>query len=623
MPLLILTGRSQKFWLQLGADLTAMASCPKCRANVTEGMPFCTQCGASLEKPAAVRPTTPLPPKPVRGRPLPGLPGVDEESRRLPERVFERPPVKRDRLGSAPPPSKFEGLDLEIHPPRASKLEEADAPSRPSGAAAGLVCRFCKGPLNLELGFCEYCGAPVEEAAPPGWIKPKPPPPLETPSTSPATASPPTAGSTASPSPQAAPGEGPPASPRLREKLPPGPPAKPPDGAQVTRGGGPEPAPAGMSPATTLPVAAAPGALPLATGALRSKPVPAKPAAAATPPATPQVKTATAGPKPAAVPPLKALASKKRKGPPHVAIWMGTVVVLVAAGGASWYFLRPKPAPQTPSAPAVTTPAPAQAPALERVPATTATEVSAPGSPAVPRPKTPRIEKPAATPAPAPPPANPQQAQIISLENRAREAYAKGNYAEPADTSAIAFAKQVLEISPSDDYAKRLLEDAVHGGTYQVQQAIATKDFATARRISDVMGQLLAGRNDVAGLKEDIASAERAEAASHRPPPAAPLASFRVYHMHTEKPPADKGPHCQGTLSVVGQRLKFVAESVTDGQLHNFDSACADIREIKKNSRVAARQGGFHVRTAKTNYNFVPVDSSSSPAPALASACSK
>ena len=137
------------------------------------------------------------------------------------------------------------------------------------------------------------------------------------------------------------------------------------------------------------------------------------------------------------------------------------------------------------------------------------------------------------------------------------------------------------------------------------------------------MGQLLPGRSDVAGLKEDIVSAERAEAAAHRPPPVVPLASFRVYHMHTEKSPADNGPYCSGTLSVLGQHLKFVAESATDGQVHNFDLACSDIREIKKNSRVAARQGGFHVRTANTNYNLVPVDPSSSPAPALATACSK
>ncbi|MBZ5543547.1 MAG: hypothetical protein LAO07_07685 [Acidobacteriia bacterium] len=230
---------------------------------------------------------------------------------------------------------------------------------------------------------------------------------------------------------------------------------------------------------------------------------------------------------------------------------------------------------------------------------------------------------PAPAPPPTPPVVNPQQAKIASLESLAREAYAKGNYAEPAEASAIAYAKQALDASPNDDYAKNLMEDAVHGGTYQVQQAFAAKDFVAARRIAGAMAQLLPGRKDVAGLEEDITSAERAQEAPRRPPPVVPLASFRVYHMHTEKSPADKGPYCSGTLSVVGQHLKFAADSATDNQVHSFDFACTDIREVKKNSRVAARQGGFHVRTASTNLNFVPADSGSNPIPALTSACGK
>jgi hypothetical protein len=36
-----------------------------------------------------------------------------------------------------------------------------------------VVCRFCKGPLFLGGDFCEHCGAPVAEAAPPGLVPPK------------------------------------------------------------------------------------------------------------------------------------------------------------------------------------------------------------------------------------------------------------------------------------------------------------------------------------------------------------------------------------------------------------------------------------------------------------------
>ena len=51
------------------------------------------------------------------------------------------------------------------------------------------TCRFCRNPLPPDGEFCETCGAPLEEAAPPDFIKPKPkptPPPPENVSTGPA-----------------------------------------------------------------------------------------------------------------------------------------------------------------------------------------------------------------------------------------------------------------------------------------------------------------------------------------------------------------------------------------------------------------------------------------------------
>ena len=211
----------------------------------------------------------------------------------------------------------------------------------------------------------------------------------------------------------------------------------------------------------------------------------------------------------------------------------------------------------------------------------------------------------------------------MNLQTLARDAYSKGNYAEPAAANAITYAKQVLALDPGNDYAKTILENSVNGGKYQTQQAIARKDFAGARRAADALAKVLPERRDVVELEEDIASAERADQAARRPKAPIPTVSFRAYHLHTNTAPADNGPFCQGSLSILEGRLKFVGETATDGKTHSFDLACSDIREIKKNSRLASRQNGFHVRTGKTTINFVPDDSSTSHLSALASACSK
>jgi hypothetical protein len=94
--------------------------------------------------------------------------------------------------------------------------------------------------------------------------------------------------------------------------------------------------------------------------------------------------------------------------------------------------------------------------------------------------------------------------------------------------------------------------------------------------------------------------------------------------MHSEKAPADNGPYCLGMLSVAGGHLKFVGQSASQGQrIDTLDIPCSEVREIKKNARVASRQNGFHVRTASTNINFVPEDSIAAYFAALAFACTK
>jgi len=216
-----------------------------------------------------------------------------------------------------------------------------------------------------------------------------------------------------------------------------------------------------------------------------------------------------------------------------------------------------------------------------------------------------------------------QPTQVASLTSLARDAYAKGNYALPLDSSAIAYAKKVLALDPTDSYSKQLIEDSVKGGKDSVQRALAHGDFAGARRVADALGQQLSGRSDVTGLKDQIAAAERAAAAAAKAKSAAPPpVTFRLYHMHSDKAPADKGPYCVGTMSVSGSHLKFTPESTTDGKIHNLEFNCSDVRDIKKNARVASHQGGFHIRTHSGNFNFAPQDSTAAVVPALNAACS-
>ena len=323
--------------------------------------------------------------------------------------------------------------------------------------------------------------------------------------------------------------------------------------------------------------------------------------------------------------PAEAVAEPSKKPFPIAILAIIVGVVVLGGGTAAWFLTRPKPVVQAP--PAVQVPAPVTTPTPPPVPQSVPAveEAPAPAPTAVPAAPRKRVPPPAPAPALAPvaPAANPRAEQIANLQKLAHDAYAKGNYAEPPAGNAITYAKQVLALDPANDYAKTLLENSVNGGKYQVQQAIARKDFPGARRAADTLAQLVPERRDVAELKEDIASAERADQEARRPKAPVPQVSFRADHMHTDKAPVDDGPFCRGTLSVVAGRLKFASETATDGKTHSFDLACSDIREIKKNSRVASRQNGFHVRTAATNLNFVPGDSSATHISELASACSK
>ena len=107
----------------------------------------------------------------------------------------------------------------------------------------------------------------------------------------------------------------------------------------------------------------------------------------------------------------------------------------------------------------------------------------------------------AAMPAPAASATDLKTVELVSLQNLALEACAKGNYAEPRDASAIAYAQQALALDPSNEYTRTILENSIKGGEYQVHQAILSKDFTTAHRVADVLAQLLPGESAVGGFE--------------------------------------------------------------------------------------------------------------------------
>ncbi len=589
-----------------------MASCPYCNADLPGDAVFCLECGVRLKEAAP-----PAPPEPKAAEPV-------------------QAPVRR----AAPAP------------PQA-------------------ICRFCKGALNLQAEFCEYCGAPLEEAAPPGLLKPKPEPimpaapPVQVPKAAPAppkpvpSVSPPAASPRLSPSPPVQVPKAAPAPPKPVPSVPPAPaparpvstptpevprtvpppyqaaqgiPTAPPSITPVSRPQPEAPRPAIRIPPPPRLVSVSPPGMPKAAGPARVVPPPAPPPAA-TPliptaaPAAMEVPVAEPGPTEFFAPEApEAVAPPKRAFPVAIVILGASLMILVAGAGA-WYWHRSRVKPLPPSTqvaaptPSVSLPAqPEAAPTPAPTDSPAPTEVSATAQP-----KKTRAAKP--TPAPPPPetPArNPQEIQIARLQNLAREAYARGEYAQPAESCAITYARHALALVPNDEYSRTLLENSVNGGKYQAQQAITRKDFAAAHRIALALDQVLPGRKDIAELQKDIDLAEKADEAARRPPPAPVAAvSFRAYHMHSEKSPADKGPYCLGTLSVVGSQVRFAGESASDSQVHKLEFACAEVREIKKNARVAARQGGFHIRTSSSNTNFAPQDSSPARVSALAAACSK
>lgn len=303
---------------------------------------------------------------------------------------------------------------------------------------------------------------------------------------------------------------------------------------------------------------------------------------------------------------------KPGKSANWVSSTLSLLLVVSAVGATAWYLHRSTSEVPGTGTELVTPPPQSASPEAQAAP-----PEPTPSSPAR-KPRTGnRSPRPRSTPKPLA--AKTRPVDIARLANLAAAAYSEGNYAEPVDASAIAYSKQVLALDANNENAKSLLENSVQGGIYQSQRALKQKDFQTAHRVANSLSQLLPGRSDIDALKQDIAIAERGETGRG---PFGAAVRFRVYHLHSGKAPVNDGPYCLGILSIAGGHLKFAAESTSDGQLHTIEFACSEVRNIRKNRRLASRQGGFHVRTRSANFNFAPENSSVAPVPGLQNACS-
>jgi hypothetical protein len=165
----------------------SMLTCAKCQAGVPEGMLFCLQCGASVA-PTANGGAAPAEAEPAFSEvPETSLAAQEESVPPTPPVLpFRQPrtPAATINLKIAPTPviaPRFTPLATNPRPSLGDNAQEVDDESlkkafeRPVRHQPGAVtCRFCKGPLYLGGDYCEHCGAPVAEAAPPGVLPPKP-----------------------------------------------------------------------------------------------------------------------------------------------------------------------------------------------------------------------------------------------------------------------------------------------------------------------------------------------------------------------------------------------------------------------------------------------------------------
>lgn len=147
-----------------------MLTCPRCRADLPEGMRFCLQCGAGLAQTSSTPSALSAPP------------GAAASRSRPPQKTFPTPPGVQVKIAATPALSPSPRVVAEdprptLGDPRVEIDEELLRKAfQPVSRPDAVVCQFCRRPLDLTAEFCEHCGAPMAEAAPPGALESEPRP---------------------------------------------------------------------------------------------------------------------------------------------------------------------------------------------------------------------------------------------------------------------------------------------------------------------------------------------------------------------------------------------------------------------------------------------------------------
>jgi len=200
-----------------------MRLCPECGVVLPVDVRFCLQCGTPVVQESTTPPPAlePIPVElPVMAAPAVPLLPPEQEAEPAPSPVFSpaAPPIAAEVTPAEPSPAQIEPqpegnpeLDDQdflirrpVYTPNSTLSlkgspspmiaprddvplarhrvnpgrnmvefdeESLNVPSTKRRSEDKPLCRFCRGPLDLDGDFCEQCGAPVADALPPGTAR--------------------------------------------------------------------------------------------------------------------------------------------------------------------------------------------------------------------------------------------------------------------------------------------------------------------------------------------------------------------------------------------------------------------------------------------------------------------